>query len=308
MFGFTIFIIVVLLSIVIVHAPTTLVPIKSTVDPFMPLDINNTHIYPNHAMHVVVKSSSFGRMNYYHPVAKPAIVRSVKRLAKVRRLARLARVHRADRMSTSLQQDNSPSNDHHKNKVVIPVIFTDCICKYYLFTGSIENGSQQESPSFACNKNCPVVPSLHQHAIFSPADIIATSNMIAMYRGLFTGRPPGLALVMIRQFVFWHINISNKHHALEQQDGLTSRQEFYYIFYPVSLEPKSHNQVVSLHINIHLVVSKTLRQQQRQRDSYSSSERGVTTLAKEFEFEFTFEFESRFGHHLSEVISIAMRA
>ena len=128
--------------------------------------------------------------------------------------------------------------------------------------------------------------------------------MIVMYHGLFTGRPPGFASAMICQFVIWQI-INNNKSALEQQDGMTKEQEDYHVIHPAILETKSHNQVVLSHIKIQPVVSKEKGQrtlEATQHDSSSSSERGVTTFAKEFEFEFTFEFESR------GIVQFAVRA
>jgi hypothetical protein len=93
---------------------------------------------------------------------------------------------------------------------------------------------------------CPAVPphsKVKNHCLlFSPANIINNSNMIVMYHGLFTGRPHGFALAMIRQFIIWQIIINKS--ALEQQDGLTQRQEDCHVTYPAILESKSHHCII----------------------------------------------------------------
>ena len=197
--------------------------------------------------------------------------------------------------STSLQEANScPSNDghYHKNEVVIPVVSSaDCTSKYYLLTGSRD---MIQSSFHADCKNYSVHPhskDMYQHLLSSPANVKTTSNMILMYRGLFTGRPPGFILTIILHVAILQLLVSNKSALV----------------HPTFLETKSHcssntfnpYQVGLMHTHTSRRSTTTRLlcdglQGSVQRDSSSSSERGVTTFVKEFEFEFTFEFESRF--------------
>jgi hypothetical protein len=295
----TLFGIIIFLGIIVlrqIHMPTLVPPIMTNVDhtsnvpavvqTFLPLDAHHMHTNKYTAssvvrldtermqhnnlsqdVHVFDKSSSFGRMCYYYSVAKLVKVRRFKRLANLAKVQRASSV--MERSNRRQEGGNSPYIDHYKNQVVIPVISADCTRKYNLPTASNDNIQQT---LFACKKKCPVsVPSFskvknHCYLCFRSANIITTSNMIVMYPGLITGRPPGFALATIRQFITWQTIINNKS-PIERQDGWTQQQDGdYYIVY---------------NIMIHLVVWKKTRQ----RNLYSSSERGVTTFAKEFALE-----------------------
>jgi hypothetical protein len=100
-------------------------------------------MYTNN-MYAVVKSSSYG-MHYSHPVAKQVKVRSFKRLATIDMVHRRASCMQYS-CNSRQEGDDSPCNDHRKNRVVIPVVSAEYTSEYYMLTGE----QWQHTAAFVC--------------------------------------------------------------------------------------------------------------------------------------------------------------
>ena len=158
--------------------------------PDLPVSWQGMHSVSNN------KSKLLLDMNYHH--------RSVPKLAKVRVLAMLHRAH--DNKLRCAQPSNSPRQDHisKEYQVVVPVLdhvdnHTD---EYCLFTGS-DDFVQCKDELLLSSSRYKTEHDKAKHGDCQCLRMIAqvninTSNVTTiMYRGLFTGRPPGLSLLHV---------------------------------------------------------------------------------------------------------------